>query len=116
MRLLAVYVGQGVRCLLLAGHVLKEKKERTALCLMERETIHSWKQASQSQVHVDLDSARPRALTYGPGSLSDLPVIGGGVSVRISVVVCDGHVVQPVVLWGERTRVGHAVGLVGESV
>lgn len=58
----------------------------------------------------------PRTLTYGPGSLSDLPVIGGGVSVGVSVVVCDGHVVQPVVLWGERSRVGQAVGLVGESV
>lgn len=57
-----------------------------------------------------------RALTYGPGSLSDLPVIGGGVSVGVSVVVCDGHVVQPVVLWGERAGVGQAVGLVGESV
>lgn len=58
----------------------------------------------------------PRALTYGPGSLSDLPVIRGGVSVGVSVVVCDGHVVQPVVLWGERTRVRQAIGLVGESV
>lgn len=31
-------------------------------------------------------------------------------------MVCDGHVVQPVVLRGERTRMGQAVGLVGESV
>lgn len=56
------------------------------------------------------------SLTEGPGSLSDLPVVGCGVSVGISVVVCDGHVVQPVVLWGEWAGVGQAVGLVGESV
>lgn len=37
-------------------------------------------------------------------------------SVGVSVVVCDGHVVQPVVLWGEWTRVGQAIGLVGETV
>lgn len=43
-------------------------------------------------------------------------MVGRGVSVGVSVVVRDGHVVQPVVLRGERARVGQAVGLVGESV
>ena len=37
-------------------------------------------------------------------------------SVSVPVVVGDGHVVQPVVLRGEGSRVGEAVGLVREAV
>lgn len=55
---------------------------------------------------------RPRVLTNGPGSLPDLPMVGGRVPVGVTVVVGDGHVVQPVVLRGKRARVGQAVGLV----
>jgi len=38
------------------------------------------------------------------------------VSVIVTVVMGDGHVIQPVVLRGERARVGQAVGLVGEPI
>ncbi len=39
-----------------------------------------------------------------------------GVAVGISVMVCDGHVVQTVVLWRGRGGVWQAIGLVGEPV
>lgn len=55
-------------------------------------------------------------LTNAPGSLPDLPVVGGGVSVGVSVMMGDGHVVQPVVLGGERAWMGQAVGLVGNPI
>lgn len=55
-------------------------------------------------------------LTNRSGSLPDLPVIGGGVSVGVAVVMGDGHVIQPVVLWGERAGVRQTVGLVGEPI
>lgn len=54
--------------------------------------------------------------TNGSGSLADLPMIGGGVSVGVPVVMGDGHVIQPVVLRRERARVRQAVGLVGEPI
>lgn len=37
-------------------------------------------------------------------------------SVGVTVVMGDGHVVQPVVLRGDRPRVGQSVGLVGEPI
>lgn len=37
-------------------------------------------------------------------------------AVGVAVVVGDGHVVQPVVLRGQRPRVRQAVGLVGEAI
>lgn len=43
-------------------------------------------------------------------------MIRGGVSVSVSVVVGDGHVIQPVVLRRQRARVRQAVGLVRESI
>lgn len=58
----------------------------------------------------------PHVFTNGPGSLPDLPVTGWGVSVCVTVVMGDGHVIQPVVLWRERAGVGQAIGLVGETV
>lgn len=43
-------------------------------------------------------------------------MIRGGVSVGVPVVMGDGHVIKPVVLWRERAWVGQAVGLVGEPI
>lgn len=57
---------------------------------------------------------KQRSLTQWPRSVTDLAVVG--VAVGVSVVVCDGHVVQAVVLRRGRCRVGKAVGLVGEAV
>ena len=37
-------------------------------------------------------------------------------SVCVTVVVCDGHVVKPIVLRGRRARGREAVGLVGDSI
>ncbi len=61
-------------------------------------------------------SILPHVLTNGPGSLPDLPMVGGRVSVGVAVVMGDGHVVQPVVLWREWARVGQAIGLIGEPI
>lgn len=55
-------------------------------------------------------------LTNWPGSLPDLAVVGGGVSVCVAVVMGDSHVVQSVVLWWEGAGVRQAVGLVGHPV
>lgn len=43
-------------------------------------------------------------------------MVGGGVSVGVSVVMGDGHVIQPVVLRRERAGVRQAVGLVREPI
>lgn len=54
------------------------------------------------------------SLTQWPRAVAELAVIG--VAVGISVVVCDGHVVQTVVLWRGRGGVWQAVGRVGQPV
>lgn len=54
------------------------------------------------------------SLTQRPRAVAELAVVG--VAVGISVVVCDGHVVQAVVLWRGRGGVWQAVGLVGEPI
>lgn len=66
--------------------------------------------------HLNTPSILRHVLTDRSGSLPDLPMIGGGVSVGVTVVMGDGHVVQPVVLRGDRARVGQAVWLVGEPI
>lgn len=58
----------------------------------------------------------PSVLTNRSGSLTDFPMIGGRVSVGVPVVMGDGHVIQPVVLWRERAWVRQAVRLVGEPI
>lgn len=67
-------------------------------------------------LHTYIPSTLFHVLTNRPGSLSDLPVIGGGVSVGVTVVMGDSHVIQPIVLWRERARVGQAVRLIGEPI
>lgn len=55
-------------------------------------------------------------LTDWPGSLPDVPMIGAGVPVGVTVVVGNGHVIQSVVLRRERAWVRQAVGLVRDPV
>ncbi len=71
---------------------------------------------AHTHTHLYTLSIPPRVLTNRPGSLPDLPMIGGRVSVGVTVVMGDGHVIQPVVLRRERARVGQAVRLVGEPI
>lgn len=47
----------------------------------------------QTFTHTYTPSTLFHVLTNRPGSLSDLPVIGGGVSVGVTVVMGDGHVI-----------------------
>lgn len=49
-----------------------------------------------------------------PRAVAELAVVG--VTIGISVVVCDSHVVQTVVLWRGWCGVWKAIGLVGEPV
>lgn len=67
-------------------------------------------------MHTPMPIYIPSVLTNGSGSLTDLPMVGGRVSVGVPVVMGDGHVIQPVVLWRERARVRQTVGLVGEPI
>lgn len=43
-------------------------------------------------------------------------MIGGGVSISVSVVVGNGHVIQPIVLRREWAWVRQAIGLVREPI